>query len=198
MNPYEAALSGMASTHPPTDRRIRVLRAMGGGAGYVDYAAALAKVEKGRSGLSALEAAARSGERVAAREASAEPDTTQGGIERAREVADLVDRMAGYIPFVCVCGLSIRVPPDFSHDDFRCPRCNKSSAVPHAETKTGKLPTATQGPQPDALRYERRSPAWDAFKCRCGQVIQLGPEYPLDYTVCANCNTRIEIRKHAA
>jgi len=198
VNPHEVALSGMASTHPPTDRRIRVLRAMGGGAGYVDYAAALATVESDRSGIGALEAAARSGERVAVRAANSEADTAQSGIKRAQEVADLVDRMAGYIPFVCVCGLSIRVPPDFSHDDFCCPRCNRKSEVPHAEAETEALPTVAKGAQADALRYERRSPEWDAFKCRCGQVIQLGPEYPLDYTVCVNCNTRIEIRKEAA
>ncbi len=44
------------------------------------------------------------------------------------------------------------------------------------------------------LEYTRRDDGWDAFRCACGQTIQLGPDFPLDYTVCAKCDRRIELR----
>src|SRR5260221_4426638 len=44
INPMEAlAAVGLFSTHPPTENRVHVLRAMGGGVGYVDYDAAYKK-----------------------------------------------------------------------------------------------------------------------------------------------------------
>ncbi|HLY09243.1 MAG TPA: M48 family metallopeptidase, partial [Planctomycetota bacterium] len=45
VNPMEAlAAVGLFSTHPPTQNRVHILRAMGGGVGYVDYDAAYRKI----------------------------------------------------------------------------------------------------------------------------------------------------------
>ena len=44
VNPV-ASLMGVFSTHPPTYMRVKILRSMGGRAGYVDYEAALRKIE---------------------------------------------------------------------------------------------------------------------------------------------------------
>jgi hypothetical protein len=104
--------------------------------------------------------------------------------------------------------MRIKVPPGYQRDAVECPRCSRLNALPAAAAAgvTGAAASPPAGPAPEpqlptaeaaagALRYERRSQEWDAFRCPCGQTIQLGPEYPLDYTVCANCNRRIEIRK---
>jgi heat shock protein HtpX len=126
-------------------------------------------------------------------------------MERAREVADLIDRFANYLLIPCACGMRIKVPPAYHRDAVECPRCSRLNSLPaaaaalvSASQADGEAP-APQLPVAEAaaagLRYERRSSEWDGFRCPCGQTIQLGPDFPLDYTVCANCNRRIEIRK---
>jgi heat shock protein HtpX len=206
INPLQhLKLSNMASTHPPTETRIKILRSMGGGAGYVDYEAAWKRIQ-GRERLAALEAAARSEQSIAARAASSEPDAAPAAVERAREVADLIDRFANYLLIPCACGMRIKVPPDYHREAVECPRCSRLNALPVAGA-AGVLSATEPAPEPQlptaettagALHYARRSEEWDAFRCPCGQTIQLGPDFPLDYTVCANCNRRIEIRKSPA
>jgi heat shock protein HtpX len=205
INPIEhLKLSSFVSTHPPTETRIKILRSMGGGAGYVDYEAAWKRVQGHKARLAALEAAARTDERIAARGASSEPEPASSGVERAREVADLIDRFANYLVIPCACGMRIKVPPGYQREAVECPRCSRLNALPVAAAAGAASPSAGAAPEPQlptaeaaagTLRYERRSQEWDAFRCPCGQTIQLGPEYPLDYTVCANCNRRIEIKK---
>jgi heat shock protein HtpX len=213
INPIEhLKLSSFVSTHPPTETRIKILRSMGGGAGYVDYEAAWKRIQGREARLSALEAAARSDERIAARGASSEAETASSGVERAREVADLIDRFANYLLIPCACGMRIKVPPDYQREAVECPRCSRLNALPVAAaagraaspSSPAGAASSPAGPAPEpqlptaeavagGLRYQRRSQDWDAFRCPCGQTIQLGPEYPLDYTVCANCNQRIAI-----
>jgi heat shock protein HtpX len=207
INPLEhLKLSSMVSTHPPTEARIKILRSMGGGAGYVDYEAAWKRVQGHNARLAALEAAARSDERIRARAASSEPDAAPAAVDRAREVADLIDRFANYLLIPCACGMRIKVPPGYHREAVECPRCSRLNALPVAAAGSAGTTPASDEPAPEpqlptaeaaagALRYQRRSQDWDAFRCPCGQTIQLGPDFPLDYTVCANCNRRIEIRK---
>ena len=207
VNPLQLmGASSLLSTHPPTQERVKILRSMGGPAGYVDYEAALRKIEGRETGLAALTSAAKSDESIAARAPSSEPDTRQTAVERAREVTDLLDHLAVFILVPCICGMRIKLPPDYREDSVLCPRCSRqldvSAAVPipmqgSAEPATPgaaaqpSLPTASGGGS--GLRYDRTGEGWDAFRCTCGQTIQLGPDFPLDYTVCAKCNSRIEL-----
>ena len=78
-----ASLSRLFSTHPPTVTRVKVLRSMGGREGYVDYQAAIRKVEGRKHRLAALEAAAQAGESVEARAATVEAEQRKMGIARA-------------------------------------------------------------------------------------------------------------------
>ena len=210
VNPLEkVAASGWLSTHPPTESRIKILRSMGGGASYVDYEAAMRKIEGRKSRLAALEAAAQADERVEARQAFHEPDA-DSPVGRARQVADLLDRFAAFTLLPCACGMRIKVPPEFNRASVTCPRCERTNAVPaavpastngaegEAADKAGKAP-----PKPDlpgikqsgeAFEYTRRNDGWDSFRCHCGQTIQLGPSFPLDYTACVRCGQRIELR----
>jgi heat shock protein HtpX len=215
-------LASFASTHPPTEVRVKILRSMGGGAGYVDYQAAWERIQ-GRAGrLAALEAAARGAEAVRARGASpGKPeDPVSDAVGRAREVADLIDRFANYLLIPCACGMRIKVPPDYRRDSVECPRCSRRNVLPRAESvppgsglaqaqaevRSGpawpdaQIAAGTEGAPPVAtlpeggpLRYVRRFAEWEAFRCPCGQTIQLGRDYPLDYTECAQCHRRIEI-----
>jgi len=196
VNPLERLhLSGISSTHPPTDSRVKILRAMGGGAGYVDYEAALKKVAGERLRLPELELAARTGERLRSRVADPNQDPLEDPVNRAHAALDLIDVMAGYTTVLCLCGLRVKTPPESSATHIGCPRCSRLLNVPRTEAeKTAQpvsLPAAVEGA--GALRYKRAASDWEAFICTCGQTIQLGAGYPLDYTICAKCDRRIEI-----
>jgi heat shock protein HtpX len=208
VNPVEKlALSSLYSTHPPTEKRIKILRSMGGRAGYVDYEAALRKIESANVRLAALDAAAHAEGSIAARGRSGQEEQSESDIDRARQVGDLVDRFANYIIFPCTCGMRIKLPPEANLERVECPRCGLWHQVPAAEPDTAS--DTMTAPEPAALpliaqgensggHYERRDAGWESFRCVCGQTIQLGPEYPLDYTVCANCNRRIDLKSRSA
>ena len=198
VNPLQLmGTSSLLSTHPPTQDRVKILRGMGGRAGYVDYEAALRKIEGRERRLAALTSVARSEASIAARGPSAEPDAQQTAVGRAREVGDLLDRLALFIFVPCACGMRIKLPPDYRGDSVLCPRCSRQLIVPAAVpipiegAAVSATPAASSGGS--GLRYDRTGDGWDAFRCTCGQTIQLGPDFPLDYTVCAKCNSRIEL-----
>jgi heat shock protein HtpX len=207
VNPVEKLLSSLYSTHPPTEKRIKILRSMGGRAGYVDYEAALRKIESANVRLAALDAAAHAEGSIAAREGSSEAGESDNDVGRARQVGDLVDRLANYILIPCSCGMRIKLPPEAKLERVECPRCGLWHGVPAAEPDAAS--DAVAPPEPAALplieqgenagwHYDRRDAEWESFRCVCGQTIQLGPEYPLDYTVCANCNRRIDLKNRSA
>ena len=82
VNPLQAmATSGWFSTHPPTESRIKILRSMGGRAGYIDYEAAYRKIEGQKAGLQALEVAAKSDESVL---------VWSGPVRRGQEIGDVL------------------------------------------------------------------------------------------------------------
>lgn len=196
VNPLERLqLSGISSTHPPTESRIKILRAMGGGASYVDYAAALKKVEGERLRLPALELAARTGERLRSRAADSNLDPIEDPVSRAHAALDLVDGLAGYTTVLCLCGLRVKTPPESDAKHVGCPRCGRVLDVPRTAAEKASRPVAlpSAAEAAGALRYERTAEDWEAFSCTCGQTIQLGAGYPLDYTICAKCDRRIEI-----
>lgn len=196
VNPLEhLQMSGISSTHPPTDSRVKILRAMGGGAGYVDYEAALKKVEGERVRLPELELAARTGERLRSRSADANQDPMEDPVSRAHAALDLVDALAGYTTVLCLCGLRLKAPPESEAKHVGCPRCGRVLDVPRTPGEKTSQPAALPRVVEEAgtLHYRRASEDWEAFSCTCGQTIQLGAGYPLDYTICAKCHRRIEI-----
>ena len=132
VNPLQVAASssGWFSTHPPTEQRVKILRSMGGNAGWVDYEKAYRKVVSGSCLDSKL---LRSEGSVAARAPVAEPEPASAALGRAREVGDLLDRLAQVILIPCACGIRIKVPPDFRKDAISCSRCSRDHAIPKSE-----------------------------------------------------------------
>jgi len=191
------SFSSWSSTHPPTEERIKILRSMGGGAGYVDYQAAMERIKGRKRRLAALEAAAKREGHIDARAASPVTQTAATPVERAREVTDLVDRLANFIFIPCACGLRLKVPPDFKRSRLYCPRCGTGHLVPRAQ-QAKAAGAEEQAPQVSTdgggeLRFVRRSQDWEAFRCVCGQTIRLGPSFPLTHTECAKCNRKIRV-----
>ena len=125
VNPLQArASASMVSTHPPTEQRIKILRAMAGGAGYVDYENAFRKVRGGDDPCIGKQTLGSEGS-VPARQASAEGDSKQEMVERLQEVDGILGRLANLILIPCLCGVQIRVPQNLERDSFKCPRCGR-------------------------------------------------------------------------
>jgi heat shock protein HtpX len=191
VNPLQAAskAAGLFSTHPPAARRIEILRAMGGNAGWVDYERAFREVTGGKS--SGLDSRTLESENsIAARAPTAAPDAKKSAAERGRDVADLIDRMVSFLIIGCPCGVRIKVPPGFKRKSVNCTRCGREHEMPEAKGQE----TAPNSPDTgQALRYTRRGEGWESFKCSCGKVQQIGPALEVASITCRGCGRKIEI-----
>ncbi|MBV8879378.1 MAG: M48 family metalloprotease, partial [Planctomycetaceae bacterium] len=133
INPMEAlAAVGLFSTHPPTEDRVHILRAMGGGVGYVDYDAAYRKItgKAGCIGARTLAEDTPAPAREAAAAGAAPVETREDKVTRSRDVGDLLGRLDGLRLMKCACGVGIKVPPGSRWDSIPCPRCGRDNPVP--------------------------------------------------------------------
>jgi heat shock protein HtpX len=199
VNPLQSlSASTVFSTHPPTDKRIAVLRSMGGGADPAAYQAAYRKVVGGGPLLRSRPATQRP---VAARAPSPEPK--EAAAARAKEVTGLLDRMGNLIPVACPCGVTIKVPQGLDHAAVPCPRCGRRHEVPAAkEVPLEERAEAGSGPGPSGaaappLRFERRGTGWDSFRCACGRTIQVSPALMVGAFRCPRCAREIRIETPA-
>ncbi len=191
VNPLQAAsAAGMFSTHPPTSKRIKILRGMGG-AGWGDYEKAYRSV-MGETEVCIDRHTLDSDEAVPVRMPTAE-ETAPGGEdqETIREVTDLLDTLASFMLIPCACGVRIKIPPAFGDDSIGCPRCGRNHPVPRAqaEVKDGVVAADSN------LRYQRQKTGWEAFQCTCGTVHQLSPGLRVNVLTCKGCKRRIDISK---
>jgi heat shock protein HtpX len=135
INPLQKAglkASDLTSTHPPISERIRILRAMAGGASFADYEKAYEKV---KSGSSILPKAALAGDAVGIRAASlSEPGEAappaMANAARTREVSDMMLRINRYRTVDCPCGARWKIPPAFRGDSIDCTRCGRHLQIP--------------------------------------------------------------------
>jgi len=204
VNPLQAkAAVGLTSTHPPTEKRIQILRSMGGQAGFAAYEAAYrAAIGAKRS---CIDTQTLEGDAGAACRSAMPEDRKKDAVERARQVSDLVDRMAEYLVLACACGVRIKVPSDSKRDTVKCPRCGREHTIPVAElaavaaatgAAVGKGTPARDGvppPPSPPMRYRRKGAGWESFRCRCGHPVQLSPSFGASSVSCPKCRQRIEI-----
>jgi heat shock protein HtpX len=192
VNPLQArSLTGWFSTHPPTTERIKILRSMGGRAGYVDYEAAFKKVTgTATSGLSQQTLDAE--ESISARTPTAEPETKDDAVARAREAIEIVDRMIGLIPVLCICGVRIKIPEGFKKPSLNCPRCGREHPVPKAESDASAASETAASPP----IFRRKTTGWESFQCPCGRTIQLSPSFKASQIRCSKCRRAIRVQSH--
>jgi heat shock protein HtpX len=182
--------SGMLSTHPPTEQRIKILRAMAGSAGWVDYENAFREV-RGRDSSCIGKKTLGSEGSVPIREATAEGDSKREMVDRIKEVDGLLGRIASLILIPCLCGVEIRVPQNLERDTFKCPRCGREHPMPRAEGEAASAAPAEEAPR--KLRYRRQGAGWESFKCACGKAVQLSPAFHARMLRCRGCHREIEI-----
>jgi len=189
VNPLQSGLAaGLFATHPPTQMRIEILRAMGGRAGYLDYESAYKKVCGEKEACLGARTLGE-GDSVQARTATAEPEPQQEAIGRARDVAGLLGRLGQFLEIPCACGMIIKVPPEFKQSEVVCPRCGTTHEVPSAKP----IEAQAAGAAREQTYQRKQAGAWESFRCACGQTVQLSPLFAGSHVVCPACKSTIMI-----
>jgi heat shock protein HtpX len=119
----------LTSTHPPISERIRILRAMAGGASFNNYDQAYRQVHTGGKGIlsgAALASAGTMGLRGASSQEPIGEEYKSEKVERTREVNDVMERLNNYEIINCDCGVRLKVPPSFRGRMVRCPHCGRT------------------------------------------------------------------------
>jgi heat shock protein HtpX len=184
VNPMQAlAAFGLFTTHPPTGERVKILRAMGGGAAFADYEKAFRQAKGGRRACIGTRSLAGDTP-LAARGPSVEKETRADAAARSRGVVDFLARLDNLVTFTCACGVGIKVPAGLGRDAVPCPRCGAQNRVPEAERVSA----------PDEpLRYARRGKGWESFRCSCDHAVQISPAFSAPFICCNFCARKIQI-----
>ncbi len=131
VNPFKKAkgmkLSDLTSTHPPISERIRILRNMGSGASFKDYSDSYSSITHRKT---IIPPTALTKEDIALREAGEEAKTELRRQTQMRQVGDIMRKVNQFVFLTCLCGLKLKVPPNYKADKIRCPRCKRILDVP--------------------------------------------------------------------
>jgi len=131
VNPFkkkkQMKLSDLTSTHPPISERIRILRNMTHGASFKDYSDSFSAITKSRT---VIPPTALTKEDVALREVQAKAKKEQRLETQMRQVGDIMRRVNNFVFLTCLCGLKLKIPPNYKPNTVKCPKCNNVLTVP--------------------------------------------------------------------
>ncbi len=131
VNPFkkkgQMKLSDLTSTHPPISERVRILRSMSHGASFKDYSDAFTNVTKNKTVVPAM---ALTKEDIALRQASVEAKKKQRTEKQMRQVGDIIRGVNQFVFLTCLCGLKLKIPPNFKANKVQCPRCKRVLDIP--------------------------------------------------------------------
>ena len=141
VNPFKKAagmsLSDLTSTHPPISERIKILRSMGSGVSFKDYSDSFTQVTHRKT---IVPPAALTKEDIALRQAGEEAKDKLRRENQMRQVGDIMRKVNQFVFLTCLCGLVLKIPPNYKSDKVQCPRCkrilplNKNEAVTEPRT----------------------------------------------------------------
>ncbi len=126
-NPFkkkkQRKLSDLTSTHPPISERIKILRHMSRGASFKDYSDSYSQTV-GDGHVMPASALKESGT-VELRQADAKAKKQASAKKQMRQVGDIMRRVNQFVFLTCVCGLQMKIPPNFKSNKVACPRCKR-------------------------------------------------------------------------
>ena len=120
-------LNDLTSTHPPISERVKILRNMMHGAAFKDYEKSYESVTKSKQAV--LPKAALKEDPIGIRGAGGSGKSQAGKKNQMRQVGDIVRMVNQFVFINCVCGLILKVPPNFKAKQVKCPRCGEISEV---------------------------------------------------------------------
>jgi len=130
-NPFkkkgQRKLSDLTSTHPPISERIRILRNMTHGVSFKDYSDSFTNVTHTKT---VIPPTAFTKEDIALRQASEEAKKKQRLETQMRQVGDIMRKVNQFVFLTCLCGLKLKIPPNFKADKVQCPRCRRILELP--------------------------------------------------------------------
>jgi heat shock protein HtpX len=209
-------------THPPIWNRIRILRQMSGGAGYIDYQKAYNAVMLKSPGFMPgsmrgknTSIPLRMAEVISGEPASVDSLEEMSILVNEVRTDDIFRLTDGYSFINCDCGIKIKVPVSYDKFEIKCPRCGRIhklsenmnsllSAMLEESAVTGDAATGIirevmeEKNEPDysseeEQTYVRKRKAWEEVQCRCGSKMQLSPTFLGKHVSCRKCNRRINI-----
>jgi len=195
-NPFDKMgekFSTWTSTHPPIQERIRILRNLSQGASLVNYQEAYSKVKGDRTQLVPSKEL-KDSTPVGIRAAGAQVEEAAAKTKH-RDLGDLIRAVNGFIFLTCVCGLKIKIPPDFKQTSVACPRCHRTVAVPTAQlAAVAAAGAAAAGTKTNVPTYTRQGKGWETFACTCGKTLHLSPDFKDSEITCDNCGQKTVIK----
>lgn len=124
-------LADLTSTHPPISERVRILRSISQGAGFIDYQNAFDKIKRKATPIIPHSALANQ-EKVEIRKPGETVVTQTTSKQQKRTLGDLMMTVNNYSFLTCVCGMKIKVPAGFGTNkpQVTCPRCGHKNDLP--------------------------------------------------------------------
>ncbi len=130
-NPFkkkkQRKLSDLTSTHPPISERVKILRNMTHGASFKDYSDAFTNIKHTKT---VIPPTALTKEDVALRQADAKAKKEQRSEKQMRQIGDIMRKVNQFVFLTCLCGLKLKIPPNFKHNKVSCPRCKRKMDLP--------------------------------------------------------------------
>ena len=117
-------LSDLTSTHPPISERVKILRNMTHSASLGDYSQSYSAVTG--SGAVIPGSALKTKETVDLRRPQAAPAEKQQKKQQMRQLGDLMRKVNGFAFLTCLCGLKLKLPPNYKSHKVKCPRCSRT------------------------------------------------------------------------
>jgi len=131
VNPFkkkrQRKLSDLTSTHPPISERIRILRNMTQGASFKDYSNAFTNVTHTKT---VVPLTALSKEDIALRKARPEAEKKERLESQLHQVGDIMRKVNSFVFLTCLCGLKLKIPPNYKSNKITCPRCKRKLDLP--------------------------------------------------------------------
>jgi len=123
-------IADLTSTHPPISERVRILRSISQGAGFIDYQNAFDKIKRKSSPIIPASALANQ-EKVEIRKPGESLPSGETIKQQKRTLGDLMMTVNKYSFINCVCGMKIKLPAGFgmNRPKVTCPRCGHVNQV---------------------------------------------------------------------